>query len=147
MLDRVIEWSTTTTDNFDNIEVLGNEVIIELFTYDHSTKSVIQDLEGNLLSDKYGKEIFNIGKILKVGTECKAPLEEGDIISLPDEMLDPIPDGSKGFTPNGEPKAGYMPIGKLIPYMYLHNKTGKTENKFYFLIPTSWIKIKHVHLQ
>ena len=89
----------------NNIVVLGNTVLVEMYSYDHKSENKLVDLNNNLLSEKYGKEVFNVAKVLNVGTEYSGSIKEGDIVSLVDELLEPIADGSKGFTNEGEPKA------------------------------------------
>lgn len=126
-----------------DITIVGNEVLIELFSIE-TKSSPLTDLDGALLSEKYGREVFNLAKIVEIGTDCKAPLTTGMIVSLPDEMLEPIPDGSQGFNQvTGEPKAGYLALGKLIPFSYLKDKIGTPKNELLFIVPSSWIKVIH----
>ena len=131
----------------NNIVVLGNTVLVEMYSYDHKSENKLVDLNNNLLSEKYGKEVFNVAKVLNVGTEYSGSIKEGDIVSLVDELLEPIADGSKGFTNEGEPKAGYMPLGKLVHYTYLHNKLVATKQPLMFILPVSWIAIIHTNPQ
>lgn len=130
-------------NELNNIELLGNEVLLHTFTVETDGGSLV-DLEGKSLSQKYGREVFNIFKVLVVGLECKTHLNIGDLVSLPDEMLEPIPDGSKGFTNEGHPKAGYLPLGKMIPYLFIKDKLADShKNTLLFIIPSSWVKIKY----
>lgn len=128
-------------EQLNNITLLGNTILIEMYSYDHKVKNDLIDLNNNLLSEKYGKEVFNLAKVLKTGVDYNGPVKRGDIVSLIDEMLEPIPDGSKGWAPDGEPKAGYMPLGKMIHYTYLYNKLIATKQPLMFIIPTSWITV------
>lgn len=128
-----------------DIELLGNEVMIKLFAYE-KVKFDLMSIDGELLSDKYGKEVFNIGKVLKVGTSAKdKDLKEGDIVSLLDSVFDPIPNGSRGFTNEGEPKAGYIALGNLLPNIYLVDKIKEPKNDLIFILPYSNVKVKHLN--
>jgi len=135
-------------DRFSSIELLGNDVLLQMFFVEHESSNNLVSIEGELLSAKYGKEVFNVFKVIKIGNDVKSNLKEGDIVSIPDEMLDPVPDGSRGFTNEGAPKAGYLSLGKLLPFMFLEEKIVEpTKNSLLFLIPSSWIKIKYNDVQ
>lgn len=128
-------------EQLNNVEILGNTLLIEMYSFDHKSDNKLVDLNNNLLSEKYGKEVFNLAKVLAIGTDYNGPIKKGDVISLVDELLEPIADGSKGWTPEGEPKAGYMPLGKMVHYTYLHNKLAATRQPLMFILPVSWVAV------
>jgi len=130
-------------DTFKDITILGNNVGVQVFFYEHTGNSNLTDLEGKLLSERYGKEIFNVAKILGVGHDYKGPLQPGDIVSLLDESLDPIPDPSGGFKPDGTPNAGYLPLGRLLPFTYLKEKLARPKQDLIFILSPAWISVRH----
>jgi hypothetical protein len=138
-------WIETTNTDFDNVEILGNNIAIQVFFFEHEANNNLTDLEGNLLSKKYGKEIFNVAKVLKTGTDYSGPLKPNDIVSLLDESLDPIADPSQGFQPDGTPNAGYVPLGRLLPFTYLKNKLTQPKQDLYFIISPAWISVRHLN--
>ena len=146
----LIWWAgdNTMINKFSSIELLGSDVLLQMFYVEHEAQNSLVSLEGELLSAKYGKEVFNVFKVIKVGNDVKIQIQEGDIVSIPDEMLDPIPDGSRGFTNEGQPKAGYMSLGKILPFVFLEEKlTEPQKTSLLFLLPSSWVKIKYNDVQ
>jgi hypothetical protein len=120
--------------------------MIQFFSFEKTNSNLIT-LDGNPVSKSYGKEVYNVAKVVLLGTGVKdSPVQVGDIVSVPDEMLEAIPDGSRGFKDVqgvAEPKAGYIPLGKIMPFIYLKDKLGKPTNDLLFIIPISWIKVIH----
>lgn len=131
-----------------DIQVLGNETMIQLFSFEKSNSNLM-GLDGNPISQTHGKEVYNLAKVVLLGHSVKDnPVQVGDLISLPDEMLEAIPDGSRGFDQQtGQPKAGYIPLGKLLPFIYLKEKLGQSVNDLLFIVPISWIKVIHNNVQ
>lgn len=145
LVEQLEQWvnDTSLTQELVNMELLGNELLLHTFTIEHEEGQLV-DLEGKSLSQKYGREVFNLFKVVSIGKESKLDVQINDIVSLPDELLEPIPDGSKGFTTEGQPKAGYLPLGKMIPYLFIKDKLADShKNMLLFIIPSSWIKIKY----
>lgn len=131
-----------------DIQVLGNETMIQLFSFEKSNSNLM-GLDGNPISQTHGKEVYNLANVVLLGHSVKDnPVQVGDLVSLPDEMLEAIPDGSKGFEQTtGQPKAGYIPLGKLLPFIYLKEKLGQPTNDLLFIVPISWIKVIHNNVQ
>ena len=135
-----IDWINQTPNL--NLKVLTNDVIIQLFAFEHKANNNLTSLDGELLSEKYGKEVFNVAKVITVGKDVTA-VSVGDIVSLSDDLLEPITDLSRGTNNEGVPKAGLIALGKLMPFMYLKDKLTTPKNDLLFLIPTSLVKILH----
>jgi len=133
-----------------DIQVLGNETMIQLFSFEKSNSNLM-GLDGNPISQTHGKEVYNLAKVVLLGHSVKDnPVQVGDLVSLPDEMLEAIPDGNRGFIQSG-PNAGtpnaWIPLGKLLPFIYLKEKLGQPTNDLLFIVPISWIKVIHNNVQ
>ena len=144
--DKFQSWATSQKDELEGVDVLGNNIAIQFFCYEHNDNTGLTDLEGNLLAEKYGKEIFNVCKVLTLGEDYKGPLKVGDLVSLLDESLDPIADPSQGFKPDGSPNAGYVPLGRLVPFTYIVNKLSQPKQDLIFIISPAWISVRHKNL-
>ena len=141
--DKFQSWATSQKNELENIEILGNNIAVQFFSYEHRDTTGLTDLEGNLLATKYGKEIFNVCKVLTLGEDYRGSLKVGDLVSLLDESLDPIADPSQGFKPDGTPNAGYVPLGRLIPFTYITNKLSQPKQDLIFIISPAWITVRH----
>ncbi len=99
------------------------------------------------LDKQYGKQIFNIAKVLAVSAEYNDILPLGSLVHLQDEWLESEADFSKGMNPTtGEPKY-FRPLGKLMPYYYVLDKLSDTmQDELLFLIPGSIVAaISHTY--
>lgn len=112
------------------------KAIIQL-GYKDKPNTGLLSLAGDDLS-KQGRIIYNLAKVIAVAVDEK-DFKVNDIISLYDDMLEAIPNMSAGTDTTGNPKAGFIPLGKLLPYYFTLDKFEEKQNELTFLIPTSLI--------
>ncbi len=127
-------FKTTTKNKF---KPTNGKVIIQVAIDDRTPSTLI--LESLQPIQQKAKEIYNLCKIIAVSDNEK-DFKVGQIVSLYDEMFDEVPDYSSGSDSNGNPKNGYITLGKLLPYYFTTDKMSKQSGQdLTFLIPTSLI--------
>ncbi len=127
------------------------DVLVELFTHTEYKDSKIRLNFEN--EDFIRKTPYNYAKVIMVpdsklidnynqDTNTLIKYQVGDIVSFDDSLLEGTPITDKGYTSEGKPRGGYLPLGKILHYMFIPNKL-EPEYNFLFLIPQGIIKYKH----
>lgn len=130
------------------------DVLVELFAYTEYKDSKIKLNFENEVAMR--KTPYNYAKVIAVpdaelidnynqDTHTLMKYEVGDIVSFDDSLLEGTPITDKGYTNEGKPRAGYLPLGKILHYMFIPDKLDPEYN-FLFLVPQGIIKYKHCDL-
>lgn len=151
---------TTHLEGYDNYEIKKGEVLVRVYQYvptdlESKVKNLV-DLDGNSIIEKTYKRIIPLAKVLSVkeGGTGELDLKAGDIITLPDYMVenkvnDEWVHWQEMMKERPLPETDYIPqkyvnrFSEWRKYLFIGNKfkvMPEMSDALTFLIPTAYVK-------